>query len=60
MMRNKGHRAAEEYDAFFRPARRNLAWHRGQLRRIKRRFRKRERTAARRAMERCNQPRAGD
>ena len=46
MMGNRGCRGGDEYDAFSRRARRLLYWQRGELKKIKRRFAKRMRKAA--------------
>jgi len=49
MMGNRGHMDGEECDALSHRSRPMLSWRRGQLRLIKRRYRKRERKTAKRA-----------
>mgnify|MGYP001766477135 CR=1 FL=1 len=52
MMGNKGTVEGDEYDAFSRRARRIVPWGRGRLKKVKRKFWKRERrSAARRARD---------
>lgn len=53
-MGNRGSADGTEYDAFCRRSRRMICWRRGELHRVKRRYNKRQRKAARLAIAACH------